>query len=50
MSAFDVTAVQGEESLGFGDLDGFADADEESIEAIEMVSVDESEARPVERT
>ncbi|MFA7322478.1 MAG: hypothetical protein WC000_13525, partial [Dokdonella sp.] len=48
MSAFDVTAVQGEESLGFGDLDGFADADEESIEAIEMVSVDESEARPVE--
>ncbi len=48
MSAFDVTAVQGEDSLGFGDLDGFADADEESIEAIEMVSVDESEARPVE--
>lgn len=48
MSAFDVTAVQGEESLGFGDLDGFAVADEESIEAIEMVSVDESEARPVE--
>lgn len=48
MPAFDVTAADGGESLGFGDLDGFADADEESIEAIEMVSVDESEARPVE--
>ncbi|MFZ1222660.1 MAG: chemotaxis protein CheB [Dokdonella sp.] len=48
MSAFDVIAAQGEESLGFGDLDGFADADEESIEAIEMVSVDESETSPVE--
>ncbi|MFZ1837540.1 MAG: hypothetical protein WAU20_02285, partial [Dokdonella sp.] len=48
MSAFDVTAAQGEESLGFGDLDGFADADNESVEAIEMASVDESEARPVE--
>ncbi len=48
MPAFDVTAADGGESLGFGDLDGFADADEESIEAIEMVSVVESEARPVE--
>ena len=48
MPALDVSEADADESLGFADLDGFADADEESFETIEMASVEEAEIDPIE--
>ena len=48
MPAFDLPEADADEALGFADLDGFADADEETFETIEMVSLDEAEINPVE--
>ncbi len=48
MPAFGTPEAAEDDALGFGDLDGFADADEESFETVEMVSVDEVEINPIE--
>lgn len=46
--AFDVPEAKADDALGFGDLDGFADADDESFETVEMVSGEVAESNPIE--